>query len=123
MNKLNIKRVCIKDIEFDKDCFYIGRGSKYTGLPQSTLANPYKIGKDGTREEVVQKYRRWLWNQVQANTEAKETLDWLLADIRFREELGHEPLKLVCWCKEDEKCHGDIIINCLNWMSKESIGD
>lgn len=116
MSKLNVKRVCIKDIEFNKDCFYIGRGSKYTGLPQSILANPYKIGQDGTREEVVQKYRCWLWEQIQSNTKAKETLNWLLTDIKFRQELGYEPLKLVCWCKEDEKCHGDIIIRCLNWM-------
>jgi hypothetical protein len=31
---------------------YIGRPSKW--------GNPFKIGKDGSREEVIQKYRQWI---------------------------------------------------------------
>ena len=27
----------------------------------SIWSNPYVIGKDGTREEVIEKYRSWLW--------------------------------------------------------------
>jgi Domain of unknown function (DUF4326) len=31
---------------------YIGRPSKWV--------DPFKIGKDGSREEVIQKYRHWI---------------------------------------------------------------
>lgn len=31
----------------------------YVGRP-STYGNPFVIGKDGTREQVIARYRRWL---------------------------------------------------------------
>ena len=34
---------------------YIGRGSKW--------GNPFVIGKDGTRAEVIEKYGQWLADQ------------------------------------------------------------
>ena len=34
---------------------YIGRGSKW--------GNPFKIGRDGTREEVISKHLEWLLQQ------------------------------------------------------------
>ena len=139
MNKLNVKRVCIKNPSVKNylsknnseqegylDVVYIGRAIKakgYPELPGSPLANPYYINKDGTREEVVEKYRRWLWEQIQGNTEAKEELNELLKSIKFRQELNNFPLKLACWCKEEEKCHGDIVISCLNWINENELGD
>lgn len=139
MSKLNVKRVCIKTPSVKKllaksllepqnypNIIYIGRAIKAKGYPQlkgSPLANPYYINADGTREEVVEKYRRWLWEQVQNNTEAKEELSELLKNIQFRQEVNEEPLRLACWCKENEKCHGDVIISRLNWMESNNIGD
>jgi hypothetical protein len=64
---------------------YIGRPSKW--------GNPFKIGKDGSREEVIQKYRRWiLANPV------------LVAQVPT--ELRGK--KLGCWCKPNA-CHGDVL--------------
>jgi Domain of unknown function (DUF4326) len=64
---------------------YIGRPSKW--------GNPFKIGKDGSREEVIQKYRRWiLANPV------------LVAQVPT--ELRGK--KLGCWCKPNP-CHGDVL--------------
>jgi hypothetical protein len=64
---------------------YIGRPSKW--------ANPFKIGKDGSREEVIQKYRHWiLANAV------------LVAQVST--ELRGK--KLGCSCKPNA-CHGDIL--------------
>jgi hypothetical protein len=139
MNSLNIKRVCIKnpsvktylnkhllEQESYPEVVYIGRKIKakgYPDLPGSSLANPYYINKDGTREEVVEKYRKWLWEQIQGNTEAKEELEELLKNIKFKQKLNAFPLKIACWCKEDEKCHGDVVINCLNWMNENNLGD
>jgi hypothetical protein len=42
---------------------YIGRGGRWRGrrwLPPSPWGTPFVIGKDGTRDEVIAKYRAWL---------------------------------------------------------------
>jgi len=65
---------------------YIGRGRGIWG-------NPYKIGPDGTREEVLQKYRAYLLASPN-----------LLAQAR-RELRGR---RLGCFCKP-LACHGDIL--------------
>ncbi len=63
---------------------YIGRGSKW--------GNPFIIGRDGTRENVVEKYRNWIIHSDLA-------LDvWELK--------GHD---LVCYCSP-KSCHGDVLI-------------
>ncbi|TIL97281.1 MAG: DUF4326 domain-containing protein, partial [Mesorhizobium sp.] len=59
---------------------YIGRPSKW--------GNPFVIGRDGSREEVIEKYRAWLASQP-------ELLDAL-------DELGGRDL--VCWCAP-QGCH------------------
>jgi hypothetical protein len=63
---------------------YIGRPSKW--------GNPFVIGKDGTREEVIIKYRKWLLS----NPELLKQLP----------ELNGKTLG--CWCKP-LACHGDVI--------------
>jgi hypothetical protein len=63
---------------------YIGRPSKW--------GNPFVLGKDGTREEVIQKYLNWVLGQPQ-----------LLAQLG---ELKGKTLG--CWC-HPKACHGHII--------------
>jgi len=62
---------------------YIGRPSKY--------GNPFSIGKDGDREEVIKKYKEWLLHNPD-----------LIEDIK-RELKGKV---LGCWCSPNA-CHGD----------------
>jgi len=50
------------------DGIYVGR--KMLGIPGSLLGNPFRIGRDGTRSEVISKYRRWLWEQIKLKNEA-----------------------------------------------------
>ncbi len=64
---------------------YIGRPSKW--------GNPFRIGKDGSREDVIEKYRHW----ILANPS-------LMA--RLRSELKGKTLG--CWCKPNA-CHGDVL--------------
>ena len=64
---------------------YIGRPSKW--------GNPFQIGKDGTREEVIEKFRNWI------NTQSD-----LLKDLH---ELKGKTLG--CWCKP-KSCHGDVLV-------------
>jgi hypothetical protein len=68
---------------------YIGRPSKW--------GNPFEIGKDGDREEVIRKYHDWILTQ-----------DNLLKELHTLENkiLG-------CWCYP-LRCHGDILIKLIN---------
>ena len=64
----------------------------YIGRP-SMWGNPYQIGIDGTREEVIEKF------------EAFYLMDgWMQAHIG---ELKDKTLG--CWCKP-LACHGDILV-------------
>jgi hypothetical protein len=47
---------------------YVGRGR------DSKWGNPYMIGRDGTREEVIEKYRQWLLSQPALVEEVKREL-------------------------------------------------
>jgi len=59
--------------------------------------NPFKIGIDGNRREVINKYENYLRHNER-----------LMADLpKLRNEV------LGCWCKPLE-CHGDVIIKILN---------
>lgn len=74
------------------DAVYVGRASPRRGLPESPFGNPYKEGRDGTRDEVIEKYRSWLL--------ARPDLLDRLRDLRGR--------RLACWCKP-AACHGDAL--------------
>lgn len=70
-----------------KDAVYIGRPSKW--------GNPFTIGRDGTRDEVIALYRASL-----AGREAE-----------VRRELRGKDLK--CWCAP-LPCHGDVLVEVAN---------
>ena len=76
---------------------YIGRGSLW--------GNPYKIGEDGTREEVIEKYRLYLWEQIKSGKITKEQL------------IALQSKRLGCFCKP-QACHGDIIVKAVEWVIK-----
>ena len=67
---------------------YIGRPSKW--------GNPFTIGRDGTREEVIDKYR-----------------DYILQNFDLYDALPELRGKVLgCWCKP-KPCHGDVLIELL----------
>ena len=75
------------------DAVYVGRAVPRRGLAESAFANPYKIGQDGDRAEVIQKYRSWLLDR-------QELL------LRLHELRGR---RLACWCSP-EPCHADVLV-------------
>jgi hypothetical protein len=86
--------------------FYIGRTNKQAGLPQSHLANPYKVQDFGGQcGATLPHYRRWLWQRIQAGDEpvigALKTID--------------AQTVLVCYCKPGP-CHGDVVQAAAAWM-------
>jgi hypothetical protein len=70
---------------------YIGRRTRR--YPESLWANPFRIGRHGDRETVIELYRQRLLKRPD-----------LLA--RLPELRG---LRLGCWCKPEHACHGDIL--------------
>jgi hypothetical protein len=64
---------------------YIGRPSKW--------GNPFREGKDGTRKEVIDKYRKY----ILSNKELMNSLHELEGKV------------LGCWCKP-KACHGDVLV-------------
>jgi hypothetical protein len=63
------------------------------------LGNPYIIGKDGTREDVIHKYRENLPKLYLNDPEIKDIID----NIR-----RFPVVQLACWCAP-LLCHGDAI--------------
>ena len=81
--------------------FWSGSGY-YCGRP-SALGNQFKIGVDGNRDEVIEKYRLWLMEAFKHDVLVRREFDTLVSTY---EDFGE--LVLVCWCKP-LKCHGDVI--------------
>jgi hypothetical protein len=68
---------------------YIGRPSKW--------GNPFEIGKDGTREQVIAKYRKWIISQPNLMKSLPELKGKILG----------------CWCAP-LLCHGDVLSELAN---------
>ena len=75
----------------------------YIGRP-SPLGNPFVLGRDGTRAEVIEKYEGWFRAQVVMDNAA------VLGELRRIWQLAqtHGHVELVCWCAP-LACHGDVI--------------
>lgn len=94
---------CNKE-EFD---VYIGRGRG------SAWGNPFRIGNDGDRGEVIEMYKNWL-----VFGEGRSLL----------KRLGElEGKTLGCWCsppggltaEDDLQCHGQILLKLLQHRAKK----
>lgn len=67
----------------------------YIGRP-SIWGNPYAIGRDGTRAEVVAKYEAGLTEE-----------------LRARAKIELKGKTLGCWCAP-QACHGDVLSRIAN---------
>ena len=76
---------------------YIGRGSLW--------GNPFTIGEDGDRGEVIQKYKKYIWDKVKAG------------HITYNQIVALNGMKLGCFCKP-KPCHGDIIVSLVKYCAK-----
>jgi hypothetical protein len=75
-----------RDKNVPADAVYVGRPTKW--------GNPFVVGKDGTRAEVVEKYRDWLPMSGLDPTELRGK-------------------HLVCWCAP-LACHADVLVALAN---------
>lgn len=93
---MNTKVVNIRNDKYD---VYIGRANYYKGLQQSKWHNPYYVDMDGTREEVIEKYRKYILASP----------DLLLALPELKDKT------LGCWCKP-LACHGDVLVELVDLL-------
>jgi|10_taG_2_1085330.scaffolds.fasta_scaffold93303_2 hypothetical protein len=89
------------------------KGAKgvYIGRP-TTLGNPYEIGRDGTRDEVVAKYHA----DLRKDYEKRGPRYGELVKLLRRAQAGEE-LTLVCWCAP-QACHGDVVKSAIEGMDR-----
>lgn len=83
--------VNINDSDYD---VFIGRPSLW--------GNPFKVGRDGTREEVIEKYREYV--------KSDPSLMALLPELRGK--------RLGCYCAPGP-CHGEILVELLEELENE----
>jgi hypothetical protein len=88
------KKSKVVNINIEPFDVYIGRPSKW--------GNPFRIGKDGTRMEVISKYEKY----VRSNQK-------MLAEV---EELRGKTLG--CFCAP-KPCHGDVLIKILHEIEND----
>lgn len=84
------------DKDIPEDAVYVGRPTKW--------GNPYVIGVDGTREEVIAKYKKWLEEVALVDFAA-------YGNVVIATELKGKDL--VCWCSP-KACHADVLLEIAN---------
>lgn len=70
-------------------------GAIYVGRP-SKWGNPFRIGYDGTRDEVISRYENYLGESGLIDD---------IAELRGKD--------LVCWCAP-KPCHADVLLRLAN---------
>ena len=78
----------------------IPAGARYVGRPMP-FGNPFRLIADGTRDEVVDKYRAWFADRIR--------------DPVFRHQVEglRNATALVCFCAP-LRCHADVIVEYLS---------
>jgi hypothetical protein len=85
-----------------------------TSIMRGTLlGNPFVLGPGGDRAEVIEKYRQWLWRQINVVPAVMEELI-KLAQLH----LAGGSVYLCCCCKP-QACHGDIVKKAIEWVSEQ----
>jgi hypothetical protein len=92
MNVRTTTVIHVRDLARHPGAVYIGRANARHGLPASPFANPFVIGRDGSRDEVIAKFARWIVTQPHLVAAARELRGRVLA----------------CWC-EPQPCHGHVL--------------
>jgi hypothetical protein len=82
---------------------YIGRAGRGQ---DGYFGNPYALGKDGDRDEVLVKYKKYFQNRLDKDPEF------------FKRVAALAGKTLGCFCKPFA-CHGDIIVKYLGGRNEE----
>ena len=72
--------------------------------------NPFVIGRHGTREKVIERYRDWLWDKVKSG------------GISVAELAALNGKTLACHC-HPLPCHGDVLARAASWAHARLAAD
>ncbi len=81
-----------------ENAVYVGRPTKW--------GNPFKVGPDGTSADCTRAYRKWsekAWDGWRHMVEQ---------DLRGKD--------LVCWCRLDQECHADVLLEIANAPARDA---
>ena len=67
--------------------------------------NRFRIGPDGSREEVIARYRADFWRRIRAGEIAIEELA-AIANCWY-----------ACWCYPENRCHGEVLARAAAWAA------
>lgn len=84
---------------------YIGRGRDPRSGEPGRWGNPFRIGRDGDREEVIARYAGWLREEVDAGR------------ISLEELAALDGKTLGCWCAP-RPCHGEVLVRAAAWAAR-----
>lgn len=82
-------------------------GAVYVGRPTSPFQNRYKIGT----------HSNWLGRAVATQQEAVDCYRAVIMEPEHMRAYARERLRgkdLVCWCKEGDPCHADVLLEIAN---------
>lgn len=88
-----ITKVIVDELKKGDDARYVYVGRGCADLPPSVWGNPYHLGKDGNREEVIKKFRGHL---------EASGLGARVGELRGS--------VLVCHCSPAQACHADVLV-------------
>lgn len=95
---------------------YVGRGHATvpSGQQSSALGNPFVLGQHGTRAECIERFRRWLWAEMQDSASPAS------GELRRLVTLAEDgPLTLLCWCAP-KPCHAEVIAGAVRWLHADA---
>ena len=72
--------------------------------------NPFLIGRHGGREEVIERYRSWLWNKLRSG------------EIPLAQVAALNGKQLAFWCRP-QPCHGDVLAKAAGWTHTRLAAD
>ena len=78
----------------------------YIGRP-GPWGNPFVLNRDGTRGEVIAKYRRYLWQRIRREGAPFITQ---LASLQGK--------TLGCFCAP-KACHGEVLVKAADWAANQ----
>lgn len=88
----------------NKKTDFIPEDAVYIGRP-SIFGNPFVIGVDGNRNEVIEKYRRHIALNIGLRKQ-------IMTELKDKD--------LVCWCSP-KPCHGDVLLEIANEPSLDDL--
>lgn len=68
--------------------------------------NPYVMGRDGNRGQVIERYRADLWRRIGSG------------ELALTELAALDGMCLACWCAP-QPCHGHVLVRAAAWAARK----